>query len=100
MDVENVDLTLLAQNYNDNTRALLKEIFKNNIVDVTFTKKDGTVRELRGTLKPEYLPEHETPYTGFRKADNPDILAVWDVKQAAWRSFRLDSVTKIIVGCQ
>ena len=71
----------------------LRDVLKENIALVTFTKKDGTVRTMRCTLKADLLP----PQTDIeeqvqKKVPNPDALAVWDLEKAAWRSFRFDTI--------
>lgn len=67
----------------------LKTLLKNYVVNVLFIKKDGSERELRCTLQEHVIPSTEPKGT---KKDNPDVLAVWDVENSGWRSFRLDSV--------
>ena len=71
----------------------LKNKAKDNILNVVFLKNDGSERNMRCTLKLEYLPEYAP--SSNPKADNPDVLAVWDLDKQAWRSFRLDSVLSI-----
>lgn len=79
-------------------RYTLGEHLKNGVVTVVFEKLDGSLREMRCTLKPESLPqllqESETP----RRAVNDDVMAVWDLDNGGWRSFRLDSVKRIVIG--
>ena len=77
----------------------LKETLSNGIITVAFDKRDGSRREMRCTLKPEFLPtpvllqEETTP-----RKENLDVLSVWDVEANGWRSFRLDSIISITVG--
>lgn len=63
-------------------------------VTVTFEKKDGTLRELRCTLKdvPEY--ERKTDREVLRKT-NEEVMSVFDLEKEEWRSFRIDSVKQI-----
>lgn len=68
---------------------LKSELFK-NIVTVDFIKKDGTQRKLRCTLMPSELPHKEDTLKPVHS--NPDVLAVWDLENEGWRSFRYDSV--------
>lgn len=76
----------------------LKEILQNTVATVIFTKVDGTERELKCTLLPEYIPtkpvvEGQQLLTeSLPKVENPSTLAVWDMENNAWRSFRTDSV--------
>jgi len=80
----------------------LKEILCNTVSTVVFTKIDGTERELKCTLLPEYLPakpvvEGQQLLTeALPRKENPDTLAVWDMESNGWRSFRTDSV-KVVV---
>ena len=63
-------------------------------VTVIFEKKDGTLREMRCTLKdvPQYerKTESETP----RKKDD-EVMSVYDMDKSEWRSFRIDSIKEI-----
>lgn len=68
----------------------LTELLRSSIVEVTFTKVDGTERVMRCTLQPQYLPE-SIEKEGV-KVRNPDVQSVWDIDINAWRSFRFDSV--------
>jgi len=77
----------------------LKEKFQNNVVTVVFEKMDGTERTLKGTLLAEYMPEQTDLEENIEKRkENPDVLAIWDVENKGFRSFRIDSVKKLIVG--
>lgn len=61
-------------------------------VDVTFEKKDGTLREMMCTLKD--VPSYEKKTDTVRK-ENTDVMSVFDVNKQEWRSFRLDSIKEI-----
>ena len=80
----------------------LKEILSTTVSTVVFTKVDGTERELKCTLLPEYLPQkpvvegQQLLTEGLPKAENPSTLAVWDMENNGWRSFRTDSVKAVI----
>jgi len=70
----------------------LVENLHHEVYEVSFTKKDGTVRDMKCTLRADYLPSKaESESSSTRKA-NPDVLAVWDLEKEEWRSFRKDSV--------
>jgi len=80
----------------------LKEILSNTVSTVVFTKVDGSERELKCTLLPEYLPQafvakqQQLLTENLTRMENPSILAVWDIEHGAWRSFRTDSVKTVI----
>ena len=86
-----------AAESNTSPKDQLKEFLRNGVLDIHFIKKDGTDRVMKCTLKPELLPvqtdleEHTT-----NRKENPDVLAVWDVENEGWRSFRVDSVVGIM----
>lgn len=65
------------------------EWLKSNVVEVTFTKTDGTERVMNCTLKTEFLPESTATH---HKTPSDETVNVFDVDKNAWRCFRLDSV--------
>lgn len=71
---------------------LVKKLHKGE-VQIRFTKTDGTVRLLRGTLQESVLPVRTGETT---RAPNPAVMSVWDLDKNAWRSFRRDSVIEIV----
>ena len=66
---------------------MLKEMLKENIMRVVFTKKDGSERVMICTLQEEYLPETFGNTSGYN-----GIITVYDLESEGWRSFREDSV--------
>lgn len=78
----------------------LKELLQGSVSTIVFTKIDGTERELRCTLIPEYLPPHVSSgqqllNEGLTHTENANTISVWDLDNNAWRSFRVDSVKAI-----
>lgn len=80
------------------TRDTLLNDLRNSIVEVTFTKVNGERRSMRCTLMDQYLPQSFKDNPGEQELaenyhkQNPDNLAVWDVQNGGWRSFRIHSV--------
>ena len=72
-------------------RKWLAGMLEQSIVEVTFTKKDGTERVMNCTLLEDYLPET----TGAGRSAGSDALAVFDVDADGWRSFRWDSIRAV-----
>ena len=72
-------------------RKWLAGMLEQSIVEVTFTKKDGTERVMNCTLLEDYLPET----TGAGRSAGSDALAVFDVDADGWRSFRWDSIKTV-----
>jgi hypothetical protein len=79
------------------TKEILQENLSKCVAKITFYKTDGTLREMLCTLMEEYLPTpkplDDTPKLPRKENDN--VLAVWDIDSSGWRSFRVDSITKI-----
>jgi hypothetical protein len=69
-------------------------MLQNGIVNVKFTKTDGSERLMKCTLAEGIVKPHEKK-TDREKVANTEVLAVWDVEKDAWRSFRLDSIVEI-----
>ena len=61
---------------------------------VTFTKSDGTEREMLCTLREEFIRQYEKKTERIRQ-ENLDVMSVWDLERGGWRSFRIDSVKRI-----
>lgn len=69
----------------------LKKYLSKEIVEVTFTKKDGSQRIMKCTLNPSTIPQDLAP-KGSDKAFSKDVQRVFDIEASAWRSFRNDSI--------
>ena len=75
-------------------REWLRGLLRNEEVTITFTKKDGTEREMYCTLKSDNIPSEKAPKNSG-KAQSDESIAVFDLDKEEWRSFRWDSVRKI-----
>lgn len=73
----------------------LIDLLHRNVVQVRFTKSDGTERVLKGTLMKEYLPIREGEGSTVKRSN--DVTCVWDVENKGFRSFRNDSVIDYII---
>lgn len=81
------------------THQWMKDMLRESIAEVIFTKKDGTERVMRCTLNPEYLPaiqKEASEVSEVRQKSNTS-LSVFDVEAQAWRSFRFDSVKEFSI---
>jgi hypothetical protein len=48
---------------------------------------------MRCTLRADLLPaQTDLEESIQKKAPNPEVLAVWDLENVGWRSFRYDSI--------
>lgn len=74
---------------------VLKDL-RNSVIEITFTKVDGSPRTMRCTLDPKHLPpryivEDQAEEKEFHRK-NENVISCWDVQKGGWRSFRIDSV--------
>jgi len=78
------------------TKEQIVDALKANVCKVTFTKINGEVRVMPCTLKEDVVPVYERK-TPVKEATDKEktTLSVWCTDKAAWRSFRVDSVTEI-----
>lgn len=89
----------------ENQKELLKDCLHNRKCKITFTKVDGSERVMIGSLLPEFvdpirpvekpIQEGETPKAA--KPDNPNLLVLVDTEINAWRSIKIDSITRFEV---
>jgi hypothetical protein len=70
---------------------MIFEMMKKGVVQVEFTKKDGTNRVMNCTLSEDLIPAEFAPKgTGTVKSE--DVVSVFDVDNQGWRSFNKNSV--------
>ena len=78
----------------DELRSWLLEKLSGSILGLTFEKKDGTIREMKATLRSDLVKEYERKTERTRVA-NPEVISVFDTEISEWRSFRLDSLKEV-----
>ncbi len=85
------------------TRDECVKMLRDHICVVTFTKRDGTERVMRCTLKSDHLPENSstessqevlTQHKPVRKIST-NMVSVWDMDKNAWRGFLLETIKNI-----
>lgn len=84
--------TAIAKNLGDS----LKEDLKNSILNVTFTKTNGEVRDMICTLREDLIPI--TTVSQSRRLEHQlsdEVVRVYDLEKEAWRSFRVDSIIDV-----
>lgn len=75
------------------TREGLVDRLKQSVVNVVFTKADGSERTMNCTLKLENIPEDQHP-KGVIISES-DQIRVFDTDIDAWRSFNFSSVKTV-----
>lgn len=73
----------------------VRELLKENIVEVVFQKRDGSERRMFCTLIDEFLPSKGEQILTQSTERSDNCITVWDLEQEGWRSFRLDSVKSL-----
>lgn len=86
-------------------RDWVKGLLHNGAITVTFTKADGTDRDMLCTLDPAklpaivatpaYEPDGSLKESKQRKKPDEHSLRVFDLEKNEWRSFRFDRLKKI-----
>lgn len=70
------------------------EAFRNKLATgvyrFSYVKTDGSIREARGTLCLDIIPEDKRPKNN-EHVPSYDTFPYYDLEKAAWRSFRLDN---------
>lgn len=74
-------------------RKWLRGVLKTEKVELTFKKKDGTIRVMNCTLLESELPETEKNKEAQK--ENEASMPVFDLDKKEWRAFRFDSVKQI-----
>jgi hypothetical protein len=83
------------------TKEQIVEALKANVCDVTFTKVNGETRTMPCTLRADIVPAYERKKPVVESEETIKVketsptLSVWCTDKAAWRSFRVDSVTEV-----
>jgi len=80
-------------------KEILKGILAENILEIEFSKKNGEMRHMICSRNPKHIPEvtAATPVEDRKKkrAESPDVMAVWDIEKEGWRSFNISSITRV-----
>ena len=63
----------------------LNKMLHEGIVEFEFIKKDGSVRQAKGTLLSEHLPAPKADATPRKQ--NDDVLVYFDLAKKSFRSF-------------
>lgn len=63
---------------------------------ITFTKKDGTVRELFGTLDSKFLPTRALNEHHKTKIVDWETFTIWDLEADDWRAFKTVNLISIV----
>jgi hypothetical protein len=91
--VNNMKYDTTDPRFKDWVKGLLNDDIVQNLC-ITFTKADGTDRELRCTLLQSAIPSDKIP-KGTGRETSDAAQRVFDVEKGEWRSFKWDSVKTV-----
>lgn len=92
MDLNNSE-SISTTNPNFSRAEITKALNEQN-AEITFTKKDGTKRVMKCTLRSEVAIPYEKK-TDRTREGKPNILPVWDLEADAWRSVNVETIEKV-----
>jgi len=64
----------------------LRKEMQNGVVEFKYIKKDGTIREAKGTTNMDIIPKDQHP-KGDTENYPEDIQRYYDIGEDGWRSF-------------
>ena len=73
----------------------VRTLLQTTSITVDFEKATGEFRSMKCTLREDLGAKYTVKEKATPKKPNPYVCVVWDVNQAAWRSFRWDRVKRI-----
>ena len=73
-----------------------RDLLRASNAEIVFTKKDGTKRLMKCTLREGEIVQYEKKTERVVKA-NDSILPVWDLEAAAWRTINIDTIESVKV---
>jgi len=69
------------------------EKLKSDVINIIFTKVDGSIRSMKATLSQNIVPGEATARATNRSMNTAQ--AVWDTEASGWRSFKWDSIKEV-----
>jgi hypothetical protein len=70
-------------------------VLRNGPAQITFTKVNGEIRNMKATLNTNLIPTTQAPANPAEESERSlSVIRVFDLDAQGWRSFRVDSVTE------
>jgi len=81
----------------------LKTLLREGEVNLSFTKKNGDIREMRATTSEDLLPSFDlnakrtksSSSLTQQKSKPDDLIVLYDMDAQGWRSFRFDQLITV-----
>ena len=67
------------------------KMLREGVVDFEFVKKDGSVRQAKGTLLAEHLPAPKADSDSTPRKQNENVMVYFDMDKKSFRSFVKES---------
>lgn len=67
------------------------KMLREGVVEFEFVKKDGSVRQAKGTLLAEHLPAPKADSDSTSRKTNENVMVYFDMEKQAFRSFVKES---------
>ena len=79
------------------TRDEIIDLLRNNVLSLQYGKADGTIRDAKATLLPEYIPQKDRTVESIEKSRafneaNPDVVTYWDLESNGFRRFKMGAL--------
>ena len=71
----------------------LKRRMQNEIVEIEFRKKDGTIARRFATTKSTLVKKHIN--NRGTSGDDRNVVMFWDCENSAWRCFQVQSLIRV-----
>jgi hypothetical protein len=92
-----IELDFASGVLGDENKEIVRGFLREGVSVVTFIKVDGTERVMRCTLMSDLIPSTMQESKSEVARPNSDTAArVFDTEKNGWRSFRWDSVRKVV----
>lgn len=75
----------------------VRDALHENVLEIIFTKKDGTNRKILCTTRDDMVAETSNENTPDHLNRDPDLFRVTDIELNEWRSFRFDQIKSVKV---
>ena len=73
----------------------IKGVLITSTPTIIFTKKDGTERAMKCTLRTDALPVQEIKEDKAPRKQSTTSIAVYDIEANGWRSFTINTVKRV-----
>lgn len=96
MEIEMIEFGNLPMFTESERHGMIHDMLSDHICQVVFTKVDGSVRDMKCTLRSDVLSENGVVPNGTStKPKSNTVIAAYLPEEKVWRSFRVDNVISI-----